>query len=178
MPVFTDVTTHHPGFVLFIVPISLSDHDLHQLVEVEAAVLVLVRLVDEPGRLFLAERVSDVGHQVLELLGAHRPAPVLVQGPEGESDHLLVLSVAHLVRHHVAELWQFYFARSIGIVLKCIIIELNGVSSVNGQLTLLTSCWSSISVGLNPMTRMAQPSSRGVMKLSWSWSHSLNASFN
>ena len=109
--------------MLFPVSVSLAYHDPHQFMEVEAAVLVLVRLFDEPGRLLLAQRVSNVGHQVFELLGAHSPAPVLVEGPEGESDHLLVLGVTHLVRHHVAKLWELYFARSIGIILKIITVD-------------------------------------------------------
>ena len=108
------------SFLFFAIPISLANHDPHQLVEVEASVLVLVRLVNEPGRLLLSEGISYVCHQVLELLCAHSPTPVLVQGSEGESDHLLVLGVAHLVRHHVTKLRQLYFSRSIGIVLKLI----------------------------------------------------------
>ena len=40
-------------------------------------------------------------------------------------------------------------------------------------LTLLASSCSSASVGLCPITRMAQPSSRVLMKLSWLSSHSL-----
>ena len=43
------------------------------------------------------------------------------------------------------------------------------------RLSLLRSCWSSTSVGLNPMTLMVQPSSPVVMKLSLFLSHSMNA---
>ena len=59
---------------------------------------------------------------------------ILVQGPEGKSDHLLVLQadhylthreescqylcIAHLVCHHVAELRELYPPRSVRVVLQ------------------------------------------------------------
>ena len=43
--------------------------------------------------------------------------PILVQCPECQPHHLLVIVLVHLVGHHVAELWELYLPRSICIIL-------------------------------------------------------------
>ena len=80
--------------------------------EVQTAVIVLVSGADEPAGLHVRERlpcsthvtrhhlppITDVSHQVLELPGVHSPTPVLVEGPEGELHHLLVLVASMISR--------------------------------------------------------------------------------
>ena len=56
-------------------------------------------------------------HEMLELTGSDGPAPILVQSPEGHPNHLLVIRVAHLVGHHVAELRELNLSRSICVIL-------------------------------------------------------------
>ena len=62
--------------------------------------------------------LTDMCHEMLELTGGDGPTPILIQCPERQLDHLLVLGVAHLVRHHLAELRKLYLSRTISIILR------------------------------------------------------------
>ena len=61
-------------------------------------------------------------HEMLELTGCNGSTAILVQRPECQPHHLLVIIVIHLVRHHVTELRKFYLPRPI-----CVILEYLGV---------------------------------------------------
>ena len=60
---------------------------------------------------------------MLELSGRNRPAAILVQCSECQLDHFLIISIAHLLRHHVAELRKLYFPRTIRVILYLIDIR-------------------------------------------------------
>ena len=55
---------------------------------------------------------------MFKLCGRYVPTTILVECPEGELDHLLVLRVAHLVWHHLAELAEIYLTWPIRIILE------------------------------------------------------------
>ena len=61
--------------------------------------------------------LTNVSHEMLELVGFNCSTTVFVQGPECQPHHLLIVCLAHLVGHHVAELWELYLPRSICIIL-------------------------------------------------------------
>ena len=61
--------------------------------------------------------LTNVGHEMFELTGFNCSTTIFVQRPEGEPHHLLVVRLAHLVGHHVAELGELYLARTVSIIL-------------------------------------------------------------
>ena len=61
--------------------------------------------------------LTDVEHEVLELVSGDGAAAVLVEGPEGEPDHVLVVVLGHLGGHHVAELGELDLPRPVSVVL-------------------------------------------------------------
>ena len=61
--------------------------------------------------------LTDVEHEVLELVSGDGAAAVLVEGPEGEPHHVLVIVLGHLGGHHVAELGELDLPRPVRVVL-------------------------------------------------------------
>ena len=70
--------------------------NFQKLVIAEGFVKVLASCSDDGYHLVLGQLVSYVSHQMLELLSVDGAAPVLVQRPEGQPHHLLVIVAAHL----------------------------------------------------------------------------------
>ena len=73
-----------------------AHHNLNKLVVAQGPVSVFIRCIDDGHDLVLGQLVPDMSHEMFELLRVDGPAPVLVEGPEGQPHHLLVIIVAHL----------------------------------------------------------------------------------
>ena len=61
--------------------------------------------------------LTDVQHEVFELVSGDGAAAVLVEGPEGEPHHVLVVVLGHLGGHHVAELGELDLPGPVRVVL-------------------------------------------------------------
>merc|ERR1719199_2199718 len=110
----------------------LGHHDLDELLVVDLAVAVNVRLADHLVTLLVGELLAEVGHDVAELGGGDEPVAVLVEHLEGLDDLLLGVSVLHLASHHGEELGEVDGAVAVGIDLVDHVLQL-GLSGVLAQ---------------------------------------------
>merc|ERR1711924_258558 len=102
----------------------LGHHDLDELLVVDLAVTVNVRLADHLVDLLVGQLLAEVGHDVAELRRRDEAVAVLVEDAEGLLELLLGVGVLHLARHERAELGEVDRAVAVGIDLVDHVLEL------------------------------------------------------
>ena len=75
---------------------SSTHHNLDELLVTQRSIAVCISRIDDGHHLVLGQFVSDVSHEMFELPRVNGPTAVLVQRPEGQPHHLLVIVSAHL----------------------------------------------------------------------------------
>ena len=92
-------------------------HELDELLVVDLAVTVNVRLADHLIDLLVGELLTEVGHDVTKLSGGDETIAITIEDLEGLDQLLLSISVLHLTGHEGEELGELNGAIAIGIVL-------------------------------------------------------------
>merc|ERR1719181_1347302 len=102
----------------------LGHHDLDELLVVDLAVTVNVRLADHLVDLLVGELLAEVGHDVAKLSRRDEAVAVLVEDAEGLLELLLGVRVLHLAGHQGAELREVNGAVAVGIDLVDHVLQL------------------------------------------------------
>mmetsp|Transcript_54403 Transcript_54403/g.161653 ORF Transcript_54403/g.161653 Transcript_54403/m.161653 type:complete len:210 (+) Transcript_54403:166-795(+) len=102
----------------------LGHHDLDELLVVDLAVTVNVRLADHLVDLLVSQLLAEVGHDVAELSRRDEAVAVLVEDTEGLLELLLGVGVLHLARHERAELGEVNGAVAVGVDLVDHVLQL------------------------------------------------------
>lgn len=90
-------------------------HELNELVVVDPAITILIRLTDHLVNLVVGQLLADGSHDVAELSGGNEAVVVAVEDLEGLTDLLLGISVLHFTSHHGEEFWEVNGAVVVGV---------------------------------------------------------------
>merc|ERR1719162_2253091 len=93
----------------------LRHHHLHELLIVDLAITINVRLTNHFINLLIRELLSEICHDVAQLCGTDEAVAIAIENLEGLDELLFGVSVLHLACHQRQEFWEVNCAVAVRI---------------------------------------------------------------